>query len=80
MRFIPLEEAIKTTGHPSKGALDRWIRRWNSQHPHRLILRRQGCVEEASLKAALSLEVEMRTPGFRAAKAIAELAKGGQGA
>lgn len=75
MKFIPIKEALQITGHPSPGAFDRWVRRWNIIHPERLVLRRIGCVEEGSLEAALALEIEERTPGYRAAQALGELAK-----
>jgi hypothetical protein len=69
-KFIPIDEALKITGHATPGALDQWIRRFNVAHPETLIRKRCGCVNLPDLERALEIETEKFTPGARRAKTL----------
>lgn len=63
-KFIQLSDAIAISGHPSIEALDKYVRRHNEKFPERLILRRHGCVDEATFLDAITREAARHTPGM----------------
>lgn len=57
LKFIPILEALKITGHTSTHAFYMWCRRYAARYPEGpQLLRRNGFVEEGSLEAALIYE------------------------
>lgn len=53
IRFIPLNEALELTLHPTPKAFHHWRERHNSRYPKAQIITRPGLVELNSLKRAL---------------------------
>lgn len=62
-QFIPLSEACIVTGHRTKTALDRWLRRFNERNPGKQVLRRPHYVDYKTLLAALKYSMTERLHG-----------------
>ena len=71
---MPIAEAVRFEGSPTREAFDKWLRRFNVRNPDRLIRRRWGKIHRADLLAAIDLEVERQTPNFAGAGAISKVA------
>lgn len=66
MKFIPIADALTTTGHPTPAAFDRWCRRYAERFPDGpAVLRRYGAVEQLSLERALEHETTARAERLR---------------